>query len=63
MPATRSSPPDPGLLALADKVWNDSPLGTSAGVVELEAGETPTTFVNRADTAMYDMKKAARASM
>ena len=47
--------------ALLDKVWTDGPLGISAGIVELEATQTPQEFVHRADRAMY-LKKLPRTA-
>ena len=47
--------------ALLDKVWTDGPLGISAGIVDLEATETPQEFVHRADRAMY-LKKLPRTA-
>ena len=36
-------------------------LGASVGVAQLQAGETPTEWIDRADRAMYQAKAAGKA--
>ncbi len=47
--------------AEADPLWVGGPLGISAGIVELAAGETADAFVHRADEAMYRHKQSRKA--
>lgn len=47
--------------ALSDRVWVGGPLGISAGIAELEPGETSNALVRRADNAMYRKKQTHRA--
>lgn len=49
--------------AAADPVWIAGTLGISAGIVELQRGESAGDFVRRADEAMYREKRARGADL
>lgn len=44
----------------SDPVWAERSLDISAGIVEFDSGESPDSFLRRADQAMYEHKRALR---